>query len=335
MARVPLTIVCDNYDRIQALRDGDVKVEGCDVTFVHLPPSSSFPRLMNNHEFQVSEMSLSTYMLARSRRDLPYRAIPVAVSRVFAHCSIWINADGRIRKPQDLKGATVGMPNYHFTRGLSVKGVLKDEYGIGHADMKYCFGGVDSAYDHAYMEFPPPAGVEAKMAERGKSLTELLIEGKIDAIVAARDPDAFLAGHPKVKRLFPDFRAVERASFERSKVWPVMHLIGVRTDMIEKYPWLPLNLMNAFELAKQWAMPRLFELDALTTSLPWLVAEAEDTVKLMGKEFWPYGVEPLRPTLEAQTRWSYEQGISAHKFAPEDLFVESTRKWRPVDAGRR
>ena len=267
MARVPLTIVTDNYDRIQALRDGEVKVEGCEVTYLNLPPSSTFPRLMRYQEFQVSEMSLSTYMLARSRRDLPYRAIPVAASRPFAHGSIWVREGGPIAA--------------------------------------------------------------------GETLSQHLLDGRIDALIAARAPQIFLDGDPRVRRLFPDFRARERDYWTRTRVWPVMHLIGIRLDVLEAYPWLPLNLMNAFELAKQAAMTRLFEFHPMNASLPWLQAEAEETVALMGEDFWPYGLEPLRTTLAAQTRWSFEQGISATKFEPEDLFIESTRAWRPVDALRR
>ena len=335
MARVPLTIVTDNYDRIQALRDGEVKVEGCEVTYLNLPPSSTFPRLMRYQEFQVSEMSLSTYMLARWRRDLPYRAIPVAASRTFAHGSIWVREGGPIADPADLKGATIGMPNYHFTRGLSVKGMLKDEYGIDYEGVKLRFGGVDTAFDHAYMDFDIALEIEARPIAAGETLSQHLLDGRIDALIAARAPQIFLDGDPRVRRLFPDFRARERDYWTRTRVWPVMHLIGIRLDVLEAYPWLPLNLMNAFELAKQAAMTRLFEFHPMNASLPWLQAEAEETVALMGEDFWPYGLEPLRTTLAAQTRWSFEQGISATKFEPEDLFIESTRAWRPVDALRR
>ena len=336
MAPLPLTIVTDDYDRVQGLKTGAVPVAGCEVNYFHLPPSSAFPRLMRNHEFQVCEMSLSTYMLSRSRYDLPYRAIPVILSRVFAHCSIWVRSDDGVAAPEDLKGRTLGMPNYHFTRGLAVKGTLADEFGIEHGDMKYRFGGVDAGFDHAYVEaFEVPEGVEAAAAPPGRSLSEMLLDGEIDAIAAARDPEIFRAGHPGVRRLFPDFRAAERAYWERTRVWPVMHVLGIREDVLEKHEWLPLNLMAAFEISKQRAIARLHELDALTVTLPWLVAEAEATEALMGADYWPFGVEPNRPTLDAMTRWSFEQGISAFKWEPDDLFVESTRDWRPVDAGRR
>ncbi len=336
MAPVPLTIVTDNYDRVQGVKTGKVPVEGCDVTYFHLPPSSSFPRLMRNREFQVCEMSLSTYMLSRSRYDLPYRAIPMIVSRVFAQCSIWVRTDGSVEKPKDLKGKTLGLPNYHFTRGLCVKGMLADEFGVSHTDMKYCFGGVDTAFDHAYMkEFELPDGVEGSAAPPGKTLSQMLLDGEIDAITAARDPQTFLEGHPGVKRLFPDFRNVEREYWERTHVWPIMHVLGIREDVLEKYEWLPINLLDAFELSKQEAIERLHELDALTVTLPWLVAEVEETKALMGEDYWPFGIEPNRPTLDAMTRWSFDQGISSFKWIPEDLFVETTHAWRPVDAGRR
>ena len=335
MPLVPISVVTDDYDRVRALASGEVGVEGCEVTYFHLPPSSSFARMMRYAEWDVSEMSLSTYMLARSRGDFPYRAMPVILSRVFAHSSIWIHAEGPIKRPEDLKGRTIGLPNYHFTRGLCVKGMLSDEHGVAPFDMHWRLGGVDQPFDHAYMGFTPPEGLDIEPIGAGETLTELLLAGRIDAIVAARDPQAFTDGNAPIVRLFPDFRSAERAYFQKTGVFPIMHVLGVKDDLLARHPWLALNLMQAFETAKALCLPRLRELDALTVTLPWLVAEAEDTIKLMGEDYWPYGVEKNRPTLEAQTRWSHEQGISPKRLAVEDLFVPTTLDWRAVDAGRR
>lgn len=321
MADLPITVVSGDYDRIQAVKTGAAGITGCDVTYINLTPPETFHRLFEDQEFDVAEMSFSTYLLARSRFDWPYTAVPVFLSRVFPHCSIYIRTDRGIEMPEDLKGRRIGIPNYHFTRGLCVRGMLADEYAVTPGDIHWLTGGVDAPGGLAYMAVAPPAGVQVDGIGTGETLGAMLAAGEIDAIITYRDPEVFTAGAPDIARLFPDFRTPERAYFAKTGIFPIMHLVGIRDSLLANHPWLAEAVVAAFETAKTASMPRLRDLDALSVALPWLVAETEDTIALMGEDFWPYGVEKNLKTIAAQTRWSFEQGISDHQFSPEELFA--------------
>lgn len=324
-----LRIATDDYDRIQALKSGKVAVEGCALDYLTLEPGETFTRLFRHHEFDVSEMSFSTYMLALSQGGFPYRAIPVFLSRVFPHGSIYVRAGSGIREPGDLKGRKVGVPSYHFTRGLVVRGMLRDEYGVKPSDIRWRVGGVDKPEDYSYVARPSPPGVEVDFIAPGRHLTLELAEGNIDAIVSYRDPQMLLDGDPAIVRLFEDFRALEQDWYRRTRVFPAMHLVGIREDVLAKRPGLALVACRAFEAAKRACLPRLFDLDSLKVTLPWLVAEARATVALMGPDFWPYGIEKNRRMIETQARWSFEQGLSSKIFSPTELFAPGSLDWNP------
>lgn len=324
-----LLIATDDYDRIQALKSGKVAIEGCTLDYLTLEPGDTFTRLFRHHEFDISEMSFSTYMVALAQGGFPYRAIPVFLSRVFPHGSIYVRAGSGIRAPRDLVGRKVGVPSYHFTRGLVVRGMLQDEYGVKPADIRWRIGGVDRPEDFSYVAKPSPPGVEVEFIEPGRHLALELAEGAIDAIISYRDPQILLDGDPAIARLFEDFRALEQDWYRRTGVFPAMHLIGIREDVLAKRPALALDVCRAFEAAKRACLPRLFDLDSLKVTLPWLVAEARATAALMGKDFWPYGVPKNRVMIETQARWSHEQALSPRPFSPAELFVAGTETWEP------
>jgi len=308
------------------LRTGEVAVEGCDTTYLVTRPGETFFRLFNHQEFDVAEMSLSTYMLARSKGDWPYRAIPVFLSRAFPHSSIYVRAGAGIAQPAELRGRVVGAPSYHLTRGLCVRGMLQDEYGVRPDDMAWRIGGVDAPEDFDYVGVDL-SGLDIKPIAKGAYLAGLLLDGEIDAIVSYRDPQILYDGNPGISRLFGDFREAERRYYEKTGIFPVMHVVGIRETLVEKYPWLARSVFKAFDAAKLRCTERLNDLDAPIVTLPWVAAETQATMALMGADFWPYGVEPNRTTLEAQTRWSHEQGLSPTRFAVEELFVPSTLSW--------
>jgi 4,5-dihydroxyphthalate decarboxylase len=329
MERLQLSVVSANYDRIQALKTGAVAVEGCELSYIVSDPVSTFQRLFRQHEFDVAEMSFSTYMMALSKGGFPYRAVPVFLSRVFPHCSIYVRTDRGIREPKDLKGKLIGIPSYHFTRGLVVRGMLQDEYGVTPRDIRWRIGGVDRPEDLNYVDRPSPPGVDIGFIEPGRWLGEELKCGRIDGIITYRDPQVFTDGTPHIDRLFPDFRPAEQDWYRRTGIFPTMHVVGIREALIVRFPWLPLRICAAFHAAKEKCLPALFDLDALHTTLPWLVAEAAATVRLMGPNFWPYGVAKNRRMIEAQTRWSFEQGLSKELLTPVALFVPGTLEWDP------
>ncbi len=240
-----------------------------------------------------------------------------------------MRASAGIRSPRDLIGRIVGVPSYHFTRGLVVRGMLQDEYGIRSCDLRWRIGGVDRPEDYSYVAKPSPPGVEIEFIGPEETLVGLLLAGRIDAIISYRDPEILLAGSQQILRLFPDFRRVERDWFARTGIFPAMHVVGIRQDLIDAHPGLPLAVCRAFERAKAACLPRLFDLDSLKTTLPWLVAEAHETVALMGRDFWPYGIARNRTMIETQLRWSFEQGLSPRLVSAEEMFEPSTLDWMP------
>ncbi|MAF47333.1 MAG: ABC transporter substrate-binding protein [Rhodospirillales bacterium] len=324
MTDVPIRIASGNYDRVRAIMSGAVAIEGCAVDYLNLAPPETFRRLFEDQEFDVAEMSFSTYLLTRNRFEFPYTAVPVFLSRVFPHSSIYIRTDRGIENPTDLKGRRVGIPNYHFTRGLCARGMLSDEYGVANEDIHWRTGGIDTPGGLTYMRMQPPESIDVQSIPAGSTLGGMLADGEIDAIITYRDPEVFTDKRPNIGRLFPDFRKVEQAYFKKTGIFPIMHVVGIRDELLAEHPWIAANVVAAFEAAKARAMPHLTDLDALAVTLPWLVAEAEDTIALMGEDFWPYGIEKNRQTIAAQTRWSFEQGISPQQFQPEDIFVASS-----------
>ena len=324
MSDVAVRIASGNYDRIQAIKSGAVPIEGCAVDYVNLAPPETFRRLFENQEFDIAEMSFSTYLLTRTRFQFPYTAVPVFLSRVFPHSSIYIRTDRGIQSPEDLKGRSIGIPNYHFTRGLCVRGMLSDEYGLANEEIHWRLGGIDAPGGLQYLPIDPPDGVDVQPIAPGQSLGAMLGLGEIDAIITYRDPQVFTDCHPHIGRLFQDFRTAEQAYYKKTGIFPIMHVVGIRDDLLAEHPWIAANVMNAFEEAKKRAMEHLTDLDALAVTLPWLVAEAEDTKALMGEDFWPYGTAKNLAAIAAQTRWSVEQGISPRQLGLDDIFVPST-----------
>ena len=333
MADLELTLATEDYDRVRALHDATVTIPGVRLNHLFLPPMEMFARLFTGHEFDISEMSFGAYLVALSRNQgsdaFPYVGIPVFPSRVFAHSSIYVRSD-RIATPADLKGKTVGVPNYQFTRGLCARGALSDEYGITPADLVWRMAGVDQPQDLDYQRITAPPGVDLAPLGPGPgpgaptTLSAALVNGDIDAMISASTPACFRDRAPNVARLFPDFRTVERGYYEKTGIFPIMHLLAVRQSLVDADPELPGKLVTAFATAKDRVMPHLTELDALAVHLPWLVAEAEDTIALMGDDFWPYGIDANRTALAAQIRWAHEQGLAARRFAVEELFHAST-----------
>lgn len=324
MSLLPLTLGCWDYDRTRALMDGRVRVEGCDLRYLVMGPEEAFFRAFRHGEFDVSELSFSTYLMTSARGECPYVAIPVFPSRAFRHSGIYIRTDRGIKDPADLKGRVVGVPEYQVTAAVWIRGILKDEYGVKASDVEWRSGGVEEPGRHEKAALALPKSIRIEAIGPGQTLGAMLEAGEIDALVAPRAPSCFSRGVPNVARLFPDFREVERDYFRRTGVFPIMHVIGIRRELAEANPWLGAGLMKAFAQAKALAQPELFQVAALKIMLPWVAQEAEETVKLMGADFWPYGIEANRATLDAFLRYHHDQGLSPKRRALDDIFLPST-----------
>lgn len=323
IARLPISIAGWDYDRVRALIDGRVEVQGCTVTYLTLGPEECFQRAWSGAQFDVSELGISSYLLAYARGDSPYVAIPVFLSRSFRHSGIYVHAASGIERPEQMRGKRVGVPVYEMAAAVWIRGFLADEHGVAAGDMTWVQGGLETPGRTSLFAPNLPAGFPLVAAPAGKTLARMLAEGEIDALVSARAPSPF-GTDPNVRRLFGDFRTAERAYFSRTGIFPIMHVCGVRRTLVERFPWLAPNLVKAFIAAKVLAEAELREVAALKIGLPWVLAEYEETVRTMGADYWPYGVEANRPTLEALVKYSHEQGLTPRRLTVDELFVPST-----------
>lgn len=319
MAKLKLTIACGNYDRTRALMDGTLQPEGIELNYLPLGPSETFWRMLNNEEFDVSEMSLSSYTILRSEGDHRFIALPIFPSRIFRHSGLYIRSDSGIEKPEDLKGRRIGVGDYQMTAAVWIRGFLQHEYKVKPELMNWVTG-------QAVRKIELPEDVKIEETEPGQSLEHLLEEGEIDALISVMLPRPFLTGSPRIRRLFPDYRKVETEYYKRTGIFPIMHALVIRTELFEAEPWLAVSLYKAFVRSKERNYRRLYDTNALTASLPWLIDEIENMHRIFGEDIWNYSVEGSRPTLDAFVAYMNEQGLTRRKMTVEELFVPNIRE---------
>lgn len=322
--KVRLTVACGDYDRVAAIKDGRVEVEGCEVVFLPMEPEEVFFRAFRYQEFDACELSFSSFMIVTSRGTSPFVGIPAFVSRVFRHSGFYIRTDRGIEAPADLRGKTVGVPEYQMTAPVWMRGILEDEYGVKPADIHWRSGGQEEPGRDERTPLTLTNGVDLQPIPEDRTLVEMFEAGALDALMTARAPSSFVRGAPGIARLFPDYRRVERAYYEKTRMFPIMHLMGVRKELAERYPWLPGSLYKALLEAKNLALDAVREIAALNVTLPWVEAEALETRALMGADYWRYGVGECAHEIEALARYSYDQGLSERRLTAEDLFAPST-----------
>lgn len=324
LAPIPLTIACGDYDRTRAIKDGRVPVEGCAVNYIPLEPEEVFHRAFKHDEFDVCELSFSSYVRSVDSGNPTYIGIPAFVSRVFRHSGIYIRTDRGIKQPSDLKGKLIGLPEYQITAVVWQRGIMQDEYGVKPTDIKWRQGGQEQPGRTERTPLKPIPGLDLQSIPSDKTLSGMLEAGELDALFTARAPSCFLNKKPNIARLFPNYREVEKAYYKKTGMFPTMHLVGIKRHLVEKHPWLPASLYKAFCEAKIYAMRDVREINALMITLPWIVAEAAETTEVMGEDFWRYGVQENAKEIEAMTRYAYEQGLVKRKLSAEDLFAHST-----------
>ena len=324
---VPITVATWDYDRVRPILERRVRVEGCDVNYLTMPVEEIFHRAHFNAEFEVSEIAMAAYLAGLgSGAGSPYVALPVFLSRMFRHSAIYIRTDRGIDRPQDLKGKIVGVPAYQMAAAVWARGFLQDVYGVGYADMNWRQGGLEIPGRREMTPLKLPEGFPLQVIAPGKTLSAMLAAGEIDALVSARAPSCFDRKHPQVRRLFEDYAGAEKDYYRETGVFPIMHMLGVRQDVHARHPWLAASLLKAFDAAKNIAIAEFEEFAALKLTLPWIGAESMATRKLMGNDFWPYGVAANRKTLELMCRYVHEQGISARPLSVDELFPAAARE---------
>jgi 4,5-dihydroxyphthalate decarboxylase len=328
MSKLRLTFACGPYDRTQALRDETIRVDGVDLNYITMQPAEIFWRQLQYQEFDASEMSLSNYTSLVSTGKSPFIAIPVYPSRVFRHGYFFVNTGKGIKSGADLKGKRGGVPEYSMTAAVYMRGLLEHEYGVKPSDVEWVQGRADR------LGHKLPEGVRLTQAPPGTELGDLLQRGEIDFLMTANNPLSFRRGAPNVKRLFPDYAEVERDYFRRTRIYPIMHTVVIRRDIYERDPWVALSLYKALCTAKNRCYHLLAEAGSPKVSSAWLQPLLEEERAIIGEDWYPYGIEQNRPSIEALLQYAHEHGLTTRRIKLEELFAPSTLRDIPLGEGQ-
>ena len=323
MAKLNLSIAVRDYDRTRPLIDGLVQIDGIDPVFMALDPEEIFFRAFRHAEFDICELSLSSFTVKAAQGNCPYVGVPAFVSRAFRHTSIYVRTD-RIKKPADLKGKKVGVPEYQLTANVWARAILEDDHGVKPSDIHWIRGGLEEAGRSEKIAITLPKDVRLDDAPAGRTLSAMLEAGEIDGFIGPRVPSCFERGHPKVGWLFADPVAAAKDYFKRSGIFPIMHLVGVRREIVDKHAWLPAALLKAFERSKTIALEKLADTSSAKVTLPFVEEQVMAARQLMGRDFWPYGVTPNRKTLDTFLHHHHAQGLSVRLVTVEELFHPTT-----------
>jgi 4,5-dihydroxyphthalate decarboxylase len=321
MSKLRLSFACWNYDRTRALMDGSVQPDGIDLNYLNLPVEETFFRQARFREFDVCEMSLSSYCVSLNRPDKPFIALPIFPSRFFRHSCIYINANSGIKEPKDLIGKRIASPEYQMTAPVWIRGILSDHYGVPVDAQPYLYGGEEETGRIEKLKLDLPPNIKVSPIGPDQTLTRMLHTGELDALYTARMPSSFLKGDGKVKRLFENYGEIERAYFRQTKIFPIMHTVVMRRDVYEANRWIAQSLTKAFIEAQRRTYEDLKETAALKAMLPWLNDHIDETMREMGDDWWSYGLDKNRHVLETFTRYHLEQGLSKRLLSVDELFA--------------
>ena len=318
MDKVALTLAIGDYEHTRDLASGRVPVQGATLNVLTLSPEEAFFRFTHFREWEVSEMSMGKYVALRSQDDESIAAIPVFPSRVFRHSMIYVRDGGRIERPEQLKSARIGVPEWAQTAVIYARGYLARQIGVPLDSPDWVQAGVNESGRVEKVKLKLPAGVRLK-PEPSRSLNDMLLAGELDAVLSARPPRGLGKG---IRRLFADYEAAEEAYFRQTGIFPIMHVVVIRADVLARHPWLAMNLYKAFDEAKRRSLQRLSDITASHAPLAWLAPYTDRMKKLFGEDFWPYGLEPNRKTLQAFVDFAFEQGVGHRRLALDELFPQ-------------
>jgi 4,5-dihydroxyphthalate decarboxylase len=323
MTRLSLSVAVGDYDRTRPLFDGTIQIDGVSPIRLTLGPEEIFFRAFRHAEFDICELSLSSFTVKTAAGDCPYVGIPAFPSRAFRHTAIYVRTD-RIKQPADLKGKTIGVPEYQLTANVWARALLEDEFGVKPSDINWVRGGMEQVGRLEKIPITLPADVRLADISADKTLSAMLADGEIDGIIAPRTPSCFDWGHPDVGWLFPDPAAAAAEYFARTGIFPIMHLVGIRRTLAQQHPWLAASVLKAFEQAKREALARLADTSATKITLPFVEEQLKKARELMGPDFWSYGVASNRKTLDTFLRHHHAQGLSSRRVAVDELFHPAT-----------
>jgi 4,5-dihydroxyphthalate decarboxylase len=320
MSNLQLSIAIGDYDHTRDLTSGRVRAEGIELVSSLLPPEEVFHRFGDFREWDVSEMSMGRYAALRSQGDCSITALPVFVSRMFRHSMIYVREGSAVRVPADLRGKRVGVPEWAQTACIYTRGMLAHDAGVPLESVHWVQAGINDTgrEEKVRLDLPPTLMLDRI---RDRSLNDMLVSGEIDAMLSARAPAGLGRG---IVRMFPDHAPVEKAYFLKTGIFPIMHVVTLRSEVLERHPWVAMNLIKAFEEAKSRSYARLLDITASPAPLAWLNPVAHQMVEVFGNDFWPYGLEKNRVTLDAFLGFAHEQSIASRLMLPEELFPRQT-----------
>lgn len=324
MAKLRLSIAIGPYDRMRPLVDGEVQIDAVDPQFMLLEPEEIFFRAFRHEAFDICELSLSSYAVRVAKGDSPYIAVPVFPSRAFRHTCIVVRTDRGITRPEDLRGKRIGIPEYQLSANVWARAILEEEHGVRPAEITWVRGGYDTPGRVEKISLNLPPGVVIENAPEGATISGMLAAGELDGVMGPRAPSCFERGEPNIDWLFPHPTAAAQAWFRKTRIFPVMHLLGIRRTLVESHPWLPSAVQKAFEKSKAVALARLVDTSATKVTLPFVEENLRAARQLMGDDFFSYGLAANRHVFEWFLRHHHAQGLSSRLLAPEELFHPST-----------
>jgi 4,5-dihydroxyphthalate decarboxylase len=324
VAKLRVSVALGDYDRTRPLLDGRAKIDGVDPIFMTLEPEEIFFRALRHAEFDVCELSLSSTAVTVAQGRSPYVGVPAFLSRAFRHTSIYIRTDKRIREPRDLVGRRVGVPEYQLTACVWARAMLEDDFGVKPTDIRWVRGGLEQPGRPEKIDLELPAELQLESAAEGRSLSMLLEQGEIDAVIAPRAPSCFDRGHPHVDWLFADPAAAATDYYRRTSIFPIMHLVGIRRTLAQDHPWLAVAVLKALDRSKAMALAQLGDTSATKVTMPFVEEQLRAIRRLMGPDFWPYGLAANRSVLDAFLDHHHRQGLSSRRLRVEELFHPAT-----------
>jgi 4,5-dihydroxyphthalate decarboxylase len=316
VSKLRLSIATTDYDHFRDIRCAAVRAEGIDLIWSLLSHHEVFARFTRDREWDVAELSIAKFAAQVTRDDPDIVGLPVVCSRLFRFSSFYINRHSGIESVADLRGKRVGSPEWAHSAAVYMRGWMHNEMGVALADVHWYQAGVNAAGREEKVELSLPAGVSLTQVP-DRTLSDLLAAGEIDCAIVARPPNCFLAGHPDVVRLFPDYQPMEEDYYQRTGIWPIMHILAMRREILDRNPWVARNLFNAFTESKRRSVERLLDPAVSRYPVAWLPTIARRMRDLFGGDPFPFGIEENRPTVDALLRYAHQQGI-AHRLARAD-----------------
>jgi 4,5-dihydroxyphthalate decarboxylase len=329
MQGIPLSMAISNYDHVGDLVNGRILPEGIDLTAMELPIEEIFFRMLSFVEWDVSEFSMAKYVSMVGTGTAPFQAIPVFPSRVFRQSAFYIATGAAIKGPEDLARRRIGVPEWAQTAGIYARAFLQHQCGVRLADIHWVQAGVNQAGRTEKVTPSLPDGVNIEQVH-DRSLNELLLAGDLDGIISAREPAGFLARDPRISRLWPDYRSIEETYYRKTGVFPIMHVIVIRNETLSRHPWIAMNLYRAFDEAKSNSLSRLSSIVNSRIAIPWSHEAYDHAREVLGDNFWPYGIEANRRTLDAFLQYCGEQGVTQRTVTVEELFPREVSKFFKV-----